>query len=198
MTEKLIFATHNAHKLEEVRQMLKGTLFQVVSADELNLPDVEETGETFEDNALIKAYAAYIHTGLPALADDSGLCIEALDNAPGVYSHRFAEQHGGFPAVFEEINRQLVGKERRAFFQCTMALVFDKKQMYTFDGQVNGVLLDKARGDNGFGYDPIFMPDGHDKTLAEMGAEAKNKISHRHLALEEVKYFLQNRCGPKV
>lgn len=193
MTHKLIFATHNAHKLEEVRQMLAGAPFTVVGAGELNIPDVDETGATFKENALLKAGAAYRHTGLPALADDSGLCIEALGNAPGVYSHRFANQHGGFPAVFEEINRQLEGKERKAFFGCTMALVFDDTESYTFEGIVRGTLLETPRGASGFGYDPIFVPDGYDKTLAQMGAEAKNKISHRYLALEQVKAFLKNR-----
>lgn len=193
MTHKLVFATHNAHKLEEVRHMLAGVSVELVGAGEVGAPDVEETGQTFAQNALIKALAAYRYTGMPALADDSGLCIEALGNAPGVYSHRFASQHGDFPAVFDEINRQLAGKTREAFFECVMAVVFSEEESYVFRGVVRGTLIENPRGADGFGYDPIFVPNGYTETLAQMGAEAKNKISHRYLALKQVQEFLKNR-----
>lgn len=193
MTHKMVFATHNEHKLQEVRDMLQDTSFKLVGAGELNLPDVQETGLTFKDNALLKAYDAYKHTGLPALADDSGLCIQALNNEPGVFSHRFAQQHGGFPSVFKTINDLLAGQDRRAFFGCTMALVFDETEAYTFEGILNGRLLSDPRGESGFGYDPIFVPDGYDITLAQMSSVQKNSLSHRHKALCQVVDFLKTR-----
>lgn len=194
MTHKLIFSTHNEHKLEEVRAMLKDTEFKVVSAGELNLPDVEETGETFKENALLKAFEAYRHTGIPAMADDSGLCIRGLNNEPGIYAHRYATKNGGFPAVFKVIN-DLLGEtgDRSAYFQCTMALVFDDTEFYIFDGVLEGTIIKEPRGESGFGYDPIFVPTGFDQTLAEMGSEAKNKLSHRYKALVQVCSFLKKR-----
>lgn len=194
MVHKLVFATHNEHKLKEVREMLKDTGLTVVSAGELNLPDVDETGETFKDNALLKAYAAYRATGLPALAEDSGLCIEALNGVPGVYSARFAKQHGGFPSVFDYITTQIGDNPNRSiYYQATMALIFDETDVHVFDGVLNGVWASEPKGNNGFGYDPMFIPDGFDKTLGELGPDVKNGISHRSRALQKVCDFLKNR-----
>lgn len=194
MVHKLIFATHNENKLKEVRDLLKDTDLTVVSAGELNLPDVEETGETFKDNALLKAYAAYRATGLPALAEDSGLCIRALNGAPGVYSARFAQKHGGYPKVFDYITAQMGDNpDRSIYYQATMALIFDETDVQVFDGVLEGTWADAPKGTGGFGYDPMFIPKGYDKTLAELGKDVKNGISHRGQALKKVFDYLKNR-----
>lgn len=192
MAHKLIFATHNEHKLVEVRQMLEPTGLKIVSAGELNLSDVEETGKTFKDNALLKAYAAYTQTGIPALAEDSGLCINALDGRPGILSARYAKQHGGYPKVFEAINAELGNNpDRSAYYQATMALVFSDMEAYTFDGIMEGTLAKEPIGSNGFGYDPIFIPTGYNQTVGQLSADVKNKISHRYKALQQVFEFLK-------
>ena len=191
---KLIFATHNEHKVEEVRQMLEPTGLKIISAAELNLSDVEETGKTFKENALLKAYAAHTQTGLPALAEDSGLCINGLQGRPGIYSARYAKQHGGYPAVFEAINAEIGDNpDRSAYYQATMALVYDEMESYTFEGVLKGTLVQEGRGHNGFGYDPIFVPQGYSQTLGELEASVKNGISHRHNALVQVYAFLKAR-----
>lgn len=192
--KKIIFATHNEHKLLEVRNMLEPLGYKVLSAGDLNLPDIEETGETFKDNALLKAYEAYKHTSLPVLAEDTGLCIPALNDEPGVYTKRYAEQNGGFPQVFDVLSKRLNGKDKSARFVCVMALVVDETEAHVFEGVMEGHLIDTPRGDEGFGYDPIFVPKGSDKTVAELGDDVKNQISHRCKALEKVvAYFLEQQ-----
>lgn len=191
--KKIIFATHNEHKLIEVRAILEPLGYKVLSAGDLNLPDVEETGETFKDNALLKAYAGYKHTSLPVLAEDTGLCIHALDGEPGVYTKRYAEQHGGFPKVFDVLaERMKDNPDKSAYFNCTMALVIDETRAEVFEGIFEGDILPVPRGEKGFGYDPVFMPKGYDKTIAELPAAEKNAISHRALALKKVAEFLEN------
>ena len=191
--KKIIFATHNEHKLIEVRAILEPLGYKVLSAGDLNLPDVEETGETFKDNALLKAYAGYKHTSLPVLAEDTGLCIHALDGEPGVYTKRYAEQHGGFPKVFDVLaERMKDNPDKSAYFNCTMALVIDETRAEVFEGIFEGDILPVPRGEKGFGYDPVFMPKGYDKTVAELSEDEKNTISHRALALKKVAEFLEN------
>jgi XTP/dITP diphosphohydrolase len=189
--KKIIFATHNEHKLSEVRQILEPLGYKVLSAGDLNLPDVEETGTTFKDNALLKAYAGYKHTSLPVLAEDTGLCIHALGDEPGIYTKRYAEQHGGFPKVFDVLaERMKDNPDKSAYFNCTMALVIDETQAEVFEGIFRGDILPAPRGVNGFGYDPVFVPKGYDKTVAELSEDEKNTISHRALALKKVADFL--------
>ncbi|MBR5130864.1 MAG: RdgB/HAM1 family non-canonical purine NTP pyrophosphatase [Alphaproteobacteria bacterium] len=189
--KKIIFATHNEHKLSEVRQILEPLGYKVLSAGDLNLPDVEETGMTFKDNALLKAYAGYKHTSLPVLAEDTGLCIHALGDEPGIYTKRYAEQHGGFPKVFDVLaERMKDNPDKSAYFNCTMALVIDETQAEVFEGIFRGDILPAPRGVNGFGYDPVFVPKGYDKTVAELSEDEKNTISHRALALKKVADFL--------
>ena len=191
--KKIIFATHNEHKLIEVRAILEPLGYKVLSAGDLNLPDVEETGETFKDNALLKAYEGYKHTSLPVLAEDTGLCIHALDGEPGVYTKRYAEQHGGFPKVFDVLaERMKDNPDKSAYFNCTMALVIDETRAEVFEGIFEGDILPAPRGEKGFGYDPVFMPKGYDKTVAELSVDEKNTISHRALALKKVAEFLEN------
>lgn len=184
--KKMIFATHNAHKLEEVRTMLEPLGVKVLGAGDVHLPDVEETGETFKDNALLKAYDAYKHLSVPVLAEDAGLCISALNDEPGVYTKRYAEQNGGFPKVFDVVTKRLAGKDTSARFVCTMALVVSETEAHVFEGVLEGHLVDTPRGNNGFGYDPIFVPTGYDRTLAEMSSDEKNSLSHRFKALQKV------------
>ena len=189
--KKIIFATHNEHKLVEVRAILEPLGYKVLSAGDLNLPDVEETGETFKDNALLKAYEGYKHTSLPVLAEDTGLCIRALNGEPGVYTKRYAEQHGGFPKVFDVLaERMKDNPDKSAYFNCTMALVIDETQAEVFEGIFEGDILPAPRGKKGFGYDPVFVPKGYDKTVAELSEDEKNTISHRALALKKVAAFL--------
>lgn len=192
--KKIVFATHNEHKLDEVRTMLEPLGYKVLGAGDLNLPDIEETGNTFKENALLKAYEAYKYTSLPVLAEDTGLCIRALDNAPGIYTKRYAEKNGGFPKVFEKLAECLANAtDRSAYFNCTMALVVDETQAEVFEGIFEGEIIDTPRGENGFGYDPVFVPKGYDKTVAQLTDSEKNTISHRYLALRKVVEYLKKR-----
>ena len=184
--KKIIFATHNEHKLTEVRAILEPLGYKVLSAGDLNLPDVEETGTTFKDNALLKAYEGYKHTSVPVLAEDTGLCIRALNGEPGVYTKRYAEQHGGFPKVFDVLaERMKDNPDKTAYFNCTMALVIDETQAEVFEGIMEGVILPVPRGENGFGYDPVFYVPELGMTFAEADGAQKNAISHRGNALKE-------------
>lgn len=188
---KLLLATHNAHKLAEARAILAAALIEVVGAIEAGLPDVAETGATFEENALIKARAGFARTGLPTIADDSGLCIRALNDEPGVYSARFASRHGGYPAVFEVIRRRLSdAPDRSAFFKCCIALATGEDEHRFFIGETHGRIAEAPRGDKLFGYDPIFVPDGYAQTFGELDDRVKNVLSHRARALEKLVAFL--------
>ncbi len=190
-----VFASHNKHKLMEAEAILSPLGISLKSADEAGVPDIEETGTTFAENALLKARHAFRVTGLPSLADDSGLCVLALNDAPGLHSARFAALHGGYPAVFDELNR-LLGQQadRRACFKCTMALVWGEGPAFEkiFEGRIDGTLAHKAQGFCGFGYDPLFVPEGADRTLALFSEDEKNKISHRFQALEKLVDFLSD------
>lgn len=191
---KIVLATHNPHKLEEVRSILNKIGIDVVSGDELGLKDVEETGRTFEENALLKAKMAFKQLGIPVLADDSGLCINALQGKPGLYSARFAKEHGGYPAVFDEIWRLMEkSQDRSAYFICTMALVAGNtaQDEHIFTGKMLGKIDTKATGTHLFGYDPIFIPDGYEQSCGVLDIEIKNKISHRAKALEKLVQFLK-------
>ncbi len=190
--KKIVFATHNEGKLREVRQILEPLNIEVLGASDLDLPDVPETGETFKENALLKATAIHRLTGLPTLADDSGLCINALNGQPGLFSARFAKQHGGFPAVFDKLNEMLAEEiDRSAYFICVMALVSGADKEHVFVGHVDGTILHEPHGVHGFGYDPVFQPDGYAETMAVLGDDVKNKISHRAKALEQLFGFLK-------
>jgi len=190
---KLVLATHNLHKLEEVRAILSPLAIDVLGSDDVGLKDIPETGTTFIENALLKARAAYNQLKLPVLADDSGLCIAAMNDGPGLYSARFAKDHGGYPAVFNEVWRKMgTNPNRSAYFVCAMALVVgrEKNNEYSFMGRMNGRIADKASGTHLFGYDPIFIPDGYQDTCGVLDSNIKNKISHRAKALEQLVSFL--------
>lgn len=185
----LVLATHNPHKLAELKAYLAPHGLQVVAPDS-TLPDVEETGTTFEANALLKAQAAVQFTSLPALADDSGLCVEALGGRPGLYSARWAGPDQDYPAAFRQIEAELAQQgpqvDRSAYFICVLALCFpDERPPRFFEGRIDGTIITLPRGLLTFGYDPIFVPNGYTQTFAEMPADEKQKISHRTRALQQ-------------
>jgi XTP/dITP diphosphohydrolase len=179
---RLVVATHNPGKLREMRALLSPYGVEAVSAGDLGLPEPEETGTTFIDNALIKARAAAERANLPAFADDSGLCVDALGGAPGIYSARWAGESKDFTGAMERIENELQANgatmpaARRGHFVSALALVWPDGHEETFEAIVDGTLVWPPRGTKGFGYDPIFMPDGHDRTYAEMEAEEKYGI----------------------
>lgn len=190
---KLVAATGNLHKLKEFREILDG--MEIVSAQEAGFSgEIEETGETFLENALIKARAVGKATGLPALADDSGLCVEALGGAPGVYSARYSALFA--PAGWTAGNRafllkQLEGtSDRRAYFACAVALRFPDGRELTAEGRCYGSILRENRGNGGFGYDPLFLSDELGISFAEASEEQKNAVSHRGRALQALKKLL--------
>jgi XTP/dITP diphosphohydrolase len=176
----LVAATHNAGKLREFRQLLVPWRIALVSAGDLGLPEPEETGDTFEANSKLKAFAAARAAEMPALADDSGLCVEALNGAPGIYSARWAGGSKDFSAAMARVERELLAKEApepwRAHFISALALVWPDDHVEYFEGRVDGRLVFPPRGANGFGYDPIFQPDGHSRGIGEMSAEEKHGI----------------------
>lgn len=193
----LVFASNNAHKLSEVRAILDG-LFEIKSLKEIGCDaDIPETGLTFRENALQKAQYVKEHFGYDCFADDSGLQVEALGGEPGVYSARYAVINGqSIDEGKDEANMNvLLGKlagiaNRTACFRTSIALVLDGEIHY-FDGTVSGYIIDEKRGNGGFGYDPIFVPEGYDKTFAELGNEVKNGISHRARAVSKLVEFLK-------
>ncbi len=187
---KLVFATNNKHKLEEVRAILPPTI-ELISLAEINChEDIPETAETLEGNAMQKVLFVKEHYGYDCFADDTGLEVEALNNAPGVYSARYAGPEHDAKANMKKLIRELEGKDNRnARFRTVIALLSDGKE-YLFDGIINGTIIDEEKGGTGFGYDPIFIPSGYDQTFAEMGNDIKNKISHRALAVRKLADFL--------
>ena len=197
---RLVIATHNAGKLAEFRDLLAPYGVTALSAGELGLPEPEETGTSFAANARLKAEAAARGANLPALADDSGLCVEALDGAPGIFSARWAGPEKDFPGAMARIDALLVERgakdaaARRAHFTAALAVVWPDGRCEAVEGHVHGTIVFPPRGAQGFGYDPAFLPDGHARTFGEMSAEAKHGIppdggealSHRARAFQSL------------
>ncbi|NCC52290.1 MAG: XTP/dITP diphosphatase [Spartobacteria bacterium] len=184
---KLVIATRNKHKLEEIRAIFTVPGLEIVSAfDYPDIPEVEEDGDTFEANAIKKALEIARATGCPALADDSGLEVEALDNRPGVYSARYAGEPCDHARNNAKLLEELAGQsDRRARFRCVIALALPDGQTRTVSGSVEGHIAPAPRGAQGFGYDPLFIPEGHTRTFAELGNDIKHTISHRGRALRK-------------
>lgn len=182
---KLVIATRNPHKLEEIHAIFNFQDLEVCSAfDFPHIPDVVEDGDTLEANAIKKAVEICQATGLPALADDSGLEVEALNGEPGVYSARWSGEGCTYADNNKKLLRELAGSpNRRARFRTVIALARPGEEPLTVEGSVQGMIIEELRGNQGFGYDPLFMPDGYNQTFAELPAEVKNKISHRARAL---------------
>ena len=184
--KKIVIASHNQGKVAEIRDMLAPFEVEVVSADDLSLPDVEETGTTFEENARLKAETLARISGLPCLGDDSGLCVDALDGRPGVYSARYAPKDADGKRNFDKAMDKLIGElnERptedwSAHFSCVLALAVPGQETKVFEGRVDGRIIPEKSGNKGFGFDPVFMPEGFDKTFANFTSEEKAKVSHR-------------------
>ena len=192
--EEIVFASHNEGKIKEIKKLLAPYGIKVKSALDMNLPDVEETGKTFEENSLLKSRTIAKLVNMPCLADDSGLCVDALNGAPGVYSARYAPNRDfdkGMEKLLAEMEKSL-NKSRNAHFSCVISLAWPDGQYKVFAGQVDGKIALHKMGVGGFGYDPLFVPEGFTCSFAQMSQEEKNKISHRGLAVEKLKDFLNN------
>ncbi|GAA0592371.1 RdgB/HAM1 family non-canonical purine NTP pyrophosphatase [Caenispirillum bisanense] len=177
---RLVVASHNPGKVREINELLRPYGVEAVSAGDLDLPEPEETGLTFVANAELKALAAATAAGLPALADDSGLAVAALDGAPGIYSARWGGPKKDFAMAMERVHREIgANPDRRAHFVCALCLAWPDGHVETFEGKVNGELVWPPRGSRGFGYDPMFVPGGYDITFGEMEPEKKHAMSHR-------------------
>lgn len=188
---KLVFATNNKHKLEEMRAILGGKVELLSLADIDCYDDIPETAETLEGNALIKARHIYEKYSLACFADDTGLEVDALGGAPGVYSARYAGENNDSEANMQKLLANLDGKnDRRAQFRTVIALIIDGEERL-FDGIVRGTIATERKGGAGFGYDPVFVPEGYDTSFAEMGSEQKNAISHRSRAASALNDYLQ-------
>jgi XTP/dITP diphosphohydrolase len=180
---RLVIASHNPGKVREIAELLAPYRVDCVSAGELGLPEPAETGGSFAANASLKALAAAKAAELPALADDSGLVVDALGGAPGVYSARWAGPKKDFAMAMQRVERQLGPKaDRRAHFACALALAWPDGHLECFEGEVQGRLVWPPRGERGFGYDPIFLPEGRSQTFGEMDPAGKHEISHRAAA----------------
>lgn len=184
---KLVLATHNPGKVVEIAALLKPFNVDVVSAGELGLPEPEETETTFEGNAQLKARAAAEASGLPALADDSGLSVKALDGAPGIYSARWAGPDKDFGHAMDRVREELgENPNREAMFVCALTLAWPDGHDETFLGTITGALKFPPSGGRGFGYDPIFVPTGFSQTFGEMDPDQKHAMSHRAHAFEQL------------
>ena len=186
---KLVIASHNAGKVREIGALLEGYGLEVISAGALDLPEPEETGTTFVMNAELKARAAADLSGLPALADDSGLCVEALGGDPGIFSARWGGPDKDFDHAMRLVEDRLAAipdAPRSAHFICALALAWPDGHVEWFEGRVDGTLVWPPRGTKGHGYDPVFLPVGHDTTFGEMDEPAKNEISHRGDAFRQM------------
>lgn len=192
---RLIFATNNKHKLHEVRELL-GNKIEIVSLAEIGLEgDIPETADTLDGNALQKARWVWERTGEDCFADDTGLEVEALGGAPGVYSARYAGEHCSFDDNINKLLKALDGTDnRKADFRTVVCLIEKGKERY-FEGRVDGKILTERYGDEGFGYDPIFMPERFAVSFAEMPLEVKNMISHRGRAIAKLAEYLSQQAG---
>jgi XTP/dITP diphosphohydrolase len=192
---KLVLATHNPGKVVELAALLGPHGLEVVSAGSLGLPEPEETGETFVANAELKALAAATASGLPAIADDSGLCVDALGGAPGIYSARWAGEGKDFTVAMARVN-EAMGKEgpRTAHFVCALSVAWPDGHVETVEGRVDGRLVWPPRGDNGFGYDPMFVMDGKSRTFGEISRDEKEADNHRARAFRLLQPLLPPRA----
>ena len=188
--KKIVFATNNKHKLSEIREITKGKI-EILSLADINChQEIPETGATLEENALIKARFVQEKFAFDCFADDTGLEVDALNGAPGVYSSRYAGEACNPEDNMKKLLRELQGKaNREARFRTVIALLLNGEQ-YFFEGEIAGKIIDEKRGSQGFGYDPIFVPDGYNQTFAELGDDVKNNISHRAIATRKLIGFL--------
>ena len=195
---ELIFATANKHKLSEAQAIL-GNGFSLVVPSELGLTgDIPETAETLKENAIMKAKFLWDKFGRPCFADDTGLEVDFLNGRPGVYSARYAGIEADPVKNMQKLLKELNGANcRKARFVTIVALILDENRIFLFEGALEGTILEASSGCGGFGYDPLFMPEGYSKTLAELSAEEKNRISHRGIAMRKLSDFLNNNFPGK-
>lgn len=196
VTTPLLLASHNQGKLREFDELLRPLGITITSATAMNLPEPEETGDTFEANSALKAEAAAQASGLTSLADDSGLCVTGLNNAPGIYSARWAGDKKDFGVAMQRVHDELRAngvdpQGAAAYFVCVLTLADKAGNLHHVRGEVHGTLTFPARGTRGFGYDPIFVPHGSSETFGEMQPDAKHAISHRAIAFAALKDYLQ-------
>lgn len=188
---ELIFASHNENKVREIKSMVSDEI-RILSLNDLNFhEEIEETGNTLEENARIKALAIHKLTGKNVFADDSGLFVEVLHGEPGVHSARYAGTGNSKDNISKLLDKLKNEPNRKAYFKSVFCLILNQEEYY-FEGEVHGEILNDERGNQGFGYDPIFVPNGLEETFAEMNAQEKNLISHRYKALEKLINFIQN------
>ena len=186
---ELILATHNQHKLEELKQMIPSYI-NLISLTAIDFHDeIEETGTTFKENAFIKTNTIHQITKKNVFSDDSGLVIEALNGEPGVYSARYAGTGNSLDNIHKVLEKLENVENRKAYFIAVFCLILNE-ELHFFEGKVHGTISHEIKGIDGFGYDPIFIPDGYDKSFAEMSSEEKNQISHRYLATKKLNDFL--------
>jgi XTP/dITP diphosphohydrolase len=184
-----VIASHNEGKVRELAELFAPYDIECISAASLRLPEPEETGETFVANAKLKSIAAAKGSGMLAISDDSGLEVDALGGAPGIYSARWSGPNRAFDLAMAQVHRELAElgtSDRRANFTCALALAAPDGEVATFTGQVYGTIVWPPRGERGFGYDPIFVPDGYSETFGEIDPELKNRLSHRMRAFEKL------------
>lgn len=192
MINKLVIATANKHKLIEIQNIFKNSAKEILPMP-ADIGEIIEDGNSFIENSLIKARAVYNHTKLPSLADDSGICINALNGEPGIYSARYGGENLGYKEKMQMILDKLKNKnDRTAYFITSAVCVLDDNYYIALEGRVDGVIVESPKGFDGFGYDPIFKPNGYDVTYAEMTLEQKNSMSHRSIAMNKMKQILYN------
>ncbi|WFA08923.1 RdgB/HAM1 family non-canonical purine NTP pyrophosphatase [Tissierella sp. Yu-01] len=192
---KLVVSTGNGHKIDEIKSILSDFDIEILSKNDIGLEefDVIEDGETLEENSIKKAKELAEKTDYMVIADDTGLFVNALNGEPGVFSSRYAGEEGNSKKNCEKLIQNLEGiEDRSAYFKTVIALITEDKKVFKADGLCKGTIIKEAKGENGFGYDPLFVPEGYNKTFAELGNDVKNKISHRALALEELKNIINS------
>tara|TARA_Y100000816_G_scaffold26031_1_gene16699 strand:+ start:455 stop:1069 length:615 start_codon:yes stop_codon:yes gene_type:complete len=196
--KEIVIASHNIGKVREIRSLLKPLGLKIYSAKKFTINEPIEDGKTFKENSLIKSKNAALKSGIPAIADDSGLCILSLDNKPGIYSARWAGRKKNFNLAINKIENEMRKNKltnkaaRKAFFCCALSIYFPNNNYRVFEGKKYGHIQFPASGKNGFGYDPIFVPNGYKKTFGEMNFTYKERISHRSIAFKKMKEYLKN------
>ena len=192
--KNLVFATGNSHKLQEVQGLFKEGFALSCLKDVHITEEIPETADNLVDNALQKAWYVYKKCGIPCFADDTGLEVEALNGAPGVYSARYAGEQKDSKLNMLLLLKNMTGKENRnARFRTIIAYIDENAQEHIFEGEIRGKIIENMAGENGFGYDPIFVPEGYDKTFAQLSSETKNKISHRARAMEKFLSYINSK-----
>lgn len=196
----IVLASHNENKVKEISQLLEPLGIRVKSLNDFSLQPPEETGNDFKQNSFIKAMYAFENTGLPSLGDDSGFCVDSLNDFPGLCSARFAEALGSYESAFEILNKCINPENEKCHFVTSLSFIYKHEETIKseyFEGRVNGLFTYPARGSNGFGYCPVFTPDGFSQTFSELSDDVRTKINHRYKALEKFVVFMKN-CGKKL